>query len=138
MTELQHYLATILLSIGLLRALDQSPRFDRVLLLDTFADTSANASIADLDGDGNLDILLVKGRHWPKKSRVLLGDGRGHIKSAHDLSDTPYRSYSGKLVDLDGDGHLDVVLSNDAPDPKTTFLNDGTGHFRARRDVRPP
>ena len=107
------------------------PRYDRVLLLDTFADTSANASIADLDGDGNLDILLVKGRHWPKRSRVLMGDGRGRIKSSHDLSETPYRSYSGKLVDLDGDGHLDVVLSNDAPDQKTTFLNDGTGHFRA-------
>jgi hypothetical protein len=123
--------ATILLVIAPLGPLRHpSPRFDRVLLLDTFADTSANASIADLNGDGNLDILLVKGRHWPKNSRVLLGDGRGHINSAHDLSDTPYRSYSGKLVDLDGDGHLDVVLSNDAPDPKTTFINDGTGHFR--------
>jgi hypothetical protein len=104
-------------------------RFDRVLLLETTSDTSANVSIGDLNGDGNLDILLVKGRHWPLISRVLLGDGRGHFPIAYNLSETAYRSYSGRLVDIDGDGDLDVVLSNDAPDPKVIYLNDGKGHF---------
>jgi len=33
------------------------------------------------------------------------------------------------LVDIDGDGDLDVVLSNDAPDPKLVYMNDGKGHF---------
>src|SRR5262249_41145716 len=31
--------------------------------------------------------------------------------------------------DLNGDGHLDIVLSNDKPDPKLILVNDGTGHF---------
>ena len=105
------------------------PRFDRVLLLETTSETSANVSIGDLNGDGNLDILLVKGRHWPLMSRVLLGDGRGHFGIAYNLGETPYRSYSGRLVDIDGDGDLDVVLSNDTPDPKVIYLNDGKGHF---------
>jgi hypothetical protein len=105
-------------------------RFDRVLLLETTSETSANVSIGDLNGDGNLDIVLVKGRHWPLKSRVLVGDGRGHFAKGYDLGDGPYRSYSGRLVDVDGDGDLDVVLSNDAPDPKVVYLNDGKGHFR--------
>jgi hypothetical protein len=33
-------------------------------------------------------------------------------------------------VDLDRDGDLDVVISNDEPDPKLVYLNDGKGHFR--------
>jgi hypothetical protein len=104
-------------------------RFDRVVLLETTSETSANVSIGDLNGDGNLDILIVKGRHWPLISRVLLGDGTGHFPIAYNLCETPYRSYSGRLVDIDGDGDLDVVLSNDAPDPKVIYLNDGKGHF---------
>jgi len=106
------------------------PRFDRQLLLESTSETSANVSIGDLNGDGNLDIVLIKGRHWPLISRVLLGDGKGHFPSAYNLSETAYRSYSGRLVDLDGDGNLDVVLSNDAPDAKVIYLNDGKGHFR--------
>jgi len=105
------------------------PRFDRVLLLETTSETSANVEVGDLNGDGNLDILLVKGRHWPLRSRVLLGDSRGHFPTAYNLGDSPYRSYSGRLVDIDGDGDLDVVLSNDAPDPKVVYINDGKGHF---------
>src|SRR5437870_12037188 len=77
------------------------PRFDRVLLLESTSETSANVSIGDLNGDGNLDILLVKGRHWPLISRVLLGDGKGHFPIAYNLGETAYRSYSGRLVDID-------------------------------------
>src|SRR6187431_1928740 len=54
---------------------DTFPTFDRVLQLEQTSETSANVSIGDLDGDGRLDIVLVKGRHWPLVDRVLLGDG---------------------------------------------------------------
>lgn len=103
--------------------------FDRVLLLEQPSETSANVSIGDVDGDGRLDVVLVKGRHWPLVDRVLIGDGAGHFKPAYDLGPASDRSYSGRLVDLDRDGDLDVVISNDAPDPKRVYLNDGKGHF---------
>jgi hypothetical protein len=44
----------------------------------------------------------------------LLGDGRGGIREAYDLGAGSDKTYSGHLVDLDGDGDLDVVISNDA------------------------
>ena len=106
------------------------PHYDRSVLLETTAETSANASIGDVNGDGHADIVLAKGRHWPLVDRVLLGDGRGGFPTAYDLGTASDRSYSGHLVDLDRDGDLDVVISNDDPDPKLVYLNDGTGHFR--------
>jgi VCBS repeat protein len=63
------------------------------------------------------------------QSPVPLGDGAGHFKPAYDLGTAKDRSYSGRLVDLDRDGDLDVVISNDEPDPKLVYLNDGKGHF---------
>jgi hypothetical protein len=71
----------------------------------------------------------VKGRHWPLVDRVLLGDGAGRFAAGYDLGPTADRSYSGRLVDLDRDGDLDVVISNDAPDAKLVYLNDGKGRF---------
>ncbi len=105
------------------------PRYDRTLLLETTAETSANASFGDLDGDGHLDIVLAKGRHWPLVNRVLLGDGRGGIRAAYDLGPIADKTYSARLVDLDADGDLDVVTSNDAPSTKLVYLNDGKGKF---------
>jgi hypothetical protein len=42
--------------------------------LESVSETTVNASIGDLNGDGILDIVLAKGRHWPLKDVVLFGD----------------------------------------------------------------
>ncbi len=105
------------------------PHYERMVQLESTSETSANVSIGDVNGDGNPDIVLAKGRHWPLVDRVLLGDGRGGFPAAHDLGTASDRTYSGHLVDLDGDRDLDVVISNDR-DPKLVYLNDGTGQFR--------
>lgn len=103
--------------------------FERSIRLEEEGATSANVSLGDVNGDGHLDVVLAKGRHWPLTDPVLLGDGTGSFSEPTLLSETPDRSYSSELVDLDGDGDLDVVVSNDTPDPKQIYLNDGAGNF---------
>lgn len=104
-------------------------RFDRTLALEDSGFTSANASVGDVNRDGNLDVVLVKGRHWPLQNLVLLGDGKGAFQRPVPVDQVADRSYSGVLVDLDGDGALDLVVSNDSPDPKKVYRNDGTGRY---------
>ena len=104
-------------------------QFERSLLLEKTAETSANVSVGDVNGDGHLDVVLVKGRHWPLVDLVLVGDGSGTFSPPHPLRSVADRSYSGVLLDIDTDGNLDVVVSNDYPDPKLLYLNEGKGEF---------
>ena len=69
-------------AVAQFRALANSqtfPRYDRVLLLETTSDTSANVSVGDLNGDGNLDIVLVKGRVEP----LAVWDAYQRRRNAH-------------------------------------------------------
>jgi hypothetical protein len=97
-------------------------------MLEQTAENSAGVTLGDLNGDGWLDIVLAKGRHTPLHSRVLLNDGHGHFAAAN-LGDTADRTYGAALADVDGDGDLDVIVSNDLPDRKLIYKNNGAGKF---------
>ena len=75
-----------------------------------------STDIADMNGDGDLYLHLVKERHWFLHNLILLGDDTGAILPPSPLSASPDRSYSGLLVESDRDNDLDIVVSNDAPD----------------------
>src|SRR6185436_7734730 len=104
------------------------PRFTIAIQLETTSDPSANVSMGDLDGDGDLDIVLAKGRHDPYVDKVLLNDGKGHFITS-DLGPAADRTYTAALADLDGDRELDLVVSNDSPDKTLLYFNDGKGRF---------
>ena len=79
-------------------------------LIDTI-DHGHTLQVADIDGDGNLDIYTAemynpgsgnKCRQW-----ILYGDGKG--KFVTQLISTGIGTHEGKLGDLDGDGDTDIL-----------------------------
>src|SRR5262249_975009 len=104
-------------------------RFFEIVPLEMVSETSSNASISDLNGDGFPDIVLVKGRHWQVPTLIFFGNGKGNFTPGPALPSRATKSYSGSLADMTKSGHLDIVLSNDSPDPKLILLNDGKGQF---------
>ena len=60
--------------------------FDRFVALANAGDHSAAISLGDLDGDGNLDIVLSTGRHWASPIRLYLNDGKGNFPASRKLA----------------------------------------------------
>ncbi len=86
---------------------------------------SAGLALADLDGDGALD--LVAGRR-DAPPRLLLGDGHGGFVDA-PAGSVPLGEPGARpaLGDMDGDGATDVLLVG--PGGATLWVNDGAGRF---------
>src|SRR6202041_3748345 len=95
------------------------------VLLESVSETTANVSIGNLNGGGILDIVLAKGRHWPLRDVVLFGDGKGHFTPGPPLPNAPDRSYSAPLADMNKDGSLDIVLSNNTSNQNLILLKHG-------------
>ncbi|MBY6045699.1 FG-GAP-like repeat-containing protein [Phaeobacter italicus] len=92
-------------------------------------DFTHSVAVADIDGDGDLDVHMGNTfGHPPHPSYVLLNDGSGNLTRL-DIDaayfDTEVAQYiSSHLVDLDADGQMDLVVGGNAGTPTRIFSFD--------------
>jgi len=88
---------------------------------------------ADLDGDGNLD--LVTANLGTGTLSVFPGNGDGTFGKDTLLDGGKYNAFLA-VADLDKDGDLDIAVSHWAADTTAVLLNKGNGDFAPRKDYK--
>lgn len=104
--------------------------FTRAGALD-FQDSPTDFDLADLDGDGALDLAVALGSG--NAVRLFTGQGDGSFTAATRI-DTAGAAAAVRLSDMTGDGHPDVVLGKSGPTEVAIHANDGQGGFPAQAD----
>lgn len=82
---------------------------------------------ADLDGDGNLDLIVAS--LFTDSLNVLLQEAPGQYTKPAQL-DVGFSPMAVTLHDLDGDGHWDLIASNRASNSTSILLGRGNGSFQ--------
>jgi uncharacterized repeat protein (TIGR01451 family) len=87
---------------------------------------SSDITLGDVDGDGDLDVLVAN--FSGEAQEVYLNDGHG-VFTPHPIDPTfgAGNSRAVGLGDVDGDGDLDALVANDTA--QAVYLNDGSGAF---------
>ena len=89
----------------------------------TAADGARSVGAADVDGDGDLDLLSASG--YDDKIAWYENDGSGSFTTIHTVTTTADVAYSVAAADVDGDGDLDLLSASSWDDKIAWYENDG-------------
>ncbi len=99
-------------------------------------------AIGDVDGDADLDLFAPDA--WAGDDALFVNDGQGAFTDqAATRIGTASRAGAARFGDLDGDGDLDLVVSDWGSFPPTSqgsavfFRNDGAGAFEPMEGAAP-
>ena len=114
-------------------------------LLDSTAGWTNKVELADLNGDGLLDLLFANGGNYstpgePEMNRAFLNGGPGgrFVDATEAVFGTvPDLTRVIKARDIDGDGWVDILVGNTYESRSRLFVGDGEGRFTERPDRIP-
>lgn len=88
-------------------------------------------AFADVDADGDQDLMLSGNADGPNILKLYLNDGNGTFTLSPNGTFTPISFGSMKFADVDGDDDLDFVVTgiNNNVLQSRLYTNDGTGIF---------
>jgi hypothetical protein len=85
-------------------------------------------AVADVDADGDLDVLT--GNSEGKSASVRLNNGRGGFSGGSEVA-VGQAPWSVTMGDINGDGFPDLLTTNGYDNTVTVSLNDGQGAFNS-------
>jgi uncharacterized membrane protein len=105
-----------------------------------------SVAIADVNGDGNLDLIVANEEQSKNDSQgsisVMLGKGDGKFHAPVNYSSGGESAYSITVADVNGDGKLDLVVANGcfgsdcSTGSVSVLLGNGDGTFKKAKTYR--
>ncbi|MCE5273131.1 FG-GAP-like repeat-containing protein [bacterium] len=95
-------------------------------ILNSQADQSVWACAGDIDGDKDIDIVVI---NRAQNHAILTNKGKGIFQRSEITAASAAQAHGGELVDVDGDGDLDLVVAQSNTQQNELFLNNGRGVF---------
>ena len=96
-------------------------------VITTSADVAYSVHAADLDGDGDYDVLSASA--FDDKIAWYENDGSGNFGAQQVITTSADGAESVYAADLDGDGDYDVLSASYMDDKIAWYENDGSGNF---------
>ena len=92
--------------------------------IDTSADGATSVFAADMDGDGDMDILSAS----QSDNTIAWLENDGNVNptwTAADIATSANRAYSVFAADMDGDGDMDILSASTSDNTIAWYENDG-------------